>query len=630
MGVRARMTGGSADLFARALAHHREGRLAAADAIYQHILAVSPDDADVLRLSAMIAHDSGDSSRALALLGRAIDVRPDANAYFSRGVVRRQSDPDGALADFRQAVAVEPQHSQALAQLGLLLLERSAWDEAADVLAAAVAIKPVAYVLANLGIARYRQGRLDEAIACYEQAIDLDPSLAIAHNNLATALQEAGRADEAAALWRQLEPSLTDPVLAANGLTALNLVPGTLLEFDRAARAWAGRFAEGLPRLPPRTATDPERRLRIGYLCGDGLRRHTLAMTYLPLFEAHDRTRFDIVAYSDLPPERGDDITARLASAVSLWRPTYRASDEALANQIRSDEIDILVDGIGLAAGSRLLAAARRPAPIQIHFPPMSTTGMSAIDYVIGDWQLLPAGVDRFFIERLWRLDCGFLYHPLVDPPPPVAPPPMLRNGYVTFGSFNRIAKIGSTAIQAWARVLQAVPNSRLIIKSSLGLTPASIGRYQAAFADAGIASTRIEFRGRTPSDVEHLQQFADIDVALDTLPFGGVLTTCAASLMGVPVVTWAGTRVLERYGATILETIGMGEGIARDVDDYVAKAVSLAGDARRLARLRDDLRRQLQTSRLCNGAAFARSIEDAYREMWRQRCTGTEPGRQS
>jgi protein O-GlcNAc transferase len=616
------MNGPAGDLLARALAHHRAGRLAAADVIYQHILAVDPGHADALRLAALVAHETGDQARAFTLVNRAVDQRPDADAYYARGVVRRERDPDGAAVDFRQAISSNPQHSQALAQLGLLMLAREAWDDAAAVLERAVTTDATAApVFVNLAIARYRQRRIDDAIACYERALALDPSLDIAANNLATILEEIGRAEEAVGIWRRIERRLGDPILAGNLITALNLVPGDLEELERTARGWAERFAEPLPRLPARPAADPERRLRIGYVGGDGLRRHTLAMTYLPLIEAHDRSSFDIVAYSDLAPEHGDDVTARIAAAVSLWRPVRGLSDEALAHQIRADEIDILVDGIGHAAGSRLLAAARRPAPIQIHFPPMTTTGMSAIDYVIGDEHLLPDGTDRFFSEELWRLDCGFLYDPLVNVPAP-AEPPALRNGFITFGSFNRIAKIGPAAIGAWSRVLDAVPRSRLIIKSSAGLVPRAIADYQAAFADAGIPGQRLEFRGRTADHFEHLRHFNDIDIALDTLPFCGVLTTCAASMMGVPVVTWAGTRILERYGATILHAIGAADGVAHDLGEYVAKAVALANNPEELRRRRATLPARMAASPLCDGRAFARALESAYRAMWRRACS--------
>lgn len=617
------MTWQNAHLIERALAHQRRGEIAAADAIYRHVLEVNPSNTDALHYAGLIAHHGKDYARALDLLTRAVGLRPDfADAYYGRGLTRLEmGERDAAADDFQHAITQDPRHARAHMRLGLLMLDRNDLENAARSLEQATAAEPDSATAAvNLGIVRQRQGRLDDAVRHYERAIEIEPGLEIAHNNLAVALQELGRAEDALAIWHRIESELADPVLAANFLTGLNLVPGTLGEFDAAARRWAARFAEPLTHASPRPSADPDRRLRIGYIAADGLRRHTLAMTYMPLFEAHDRTQVDVIVYSDLSPAQADDITRRSMAGASLWQSVGGLSHEALAAQIRSDRIDVLVDGIGFAAGSRLQAVARRPAPIQVHFPPMSTTGMSAIDYVIGDERLVPRSNEPFFIEKIWRLDCGFLYHPLIDLPP-LAPPPAIRNGYITFGSFNRIAKIGRTAVATWARVLQAVAGSRLIIKSSVGLSPDAIIRYQAAFREHGISAERIEFRGRVAGDVDHFRQFNDIDVALDTLPFCGVLTTCAASAMGVPVVTSAGTRILERYGTAILGAIGFNEGVATDVDDYVAKAIALASDPAQLAVLRPALRDQLLASPLCDAPAFAHSLESAYRAMWQHWC---------
>lgn len=611
------------NLLGRALILLRNGDPAAAETICQHVLDVDPRNATALYLAGVIAHDRFDHTRSFEMMNRALEVRPDFDdALCGRGIARRHlGQAELAVGDFMSALALNPGHASALYHLGLWRLEHNDLEGAANKFESALAVDPdLAMALANLGLVRHRQHRLDDAVRLHSRALELEPTLAVARNNLAGALQELGRAAEGLALLRRLDAENADAVVGMNVLTCLNLVPGDPPSFLREARHWARRFANPVAPIRTHRPAEPERRLRIGYVAAKGLARHTLAMTYLPLLAAHDRERFDIAVYSDLPPAREDDVTRRAQAFVSAWHRTCDLDDAALAERVAADGIDLLVDGIGFAAGSRLLAFARRPAPVQLHFPPMSTTGMDAIDYVVGDARLMPPGVDPSFAEKLWRLPCGFLYQPLDELPAP-APPPALRNGYVTFGSFNRIAKIGLEAVATWAAVLHAVPRSRLIVKSTIGLSPDAVRRYHGLFAGHGIAAERLEFCDPAQDEVGHLRQFNDIDIALDTLPFGGVLTTCGALAMGVPVVTWAGTRILERYGAMILDTAGFAAGVAANVDDYVARAQALAADPAELGNLRGVLRARLFASALCDGPAFARSLEQAYREMWRRRC---------
>lgn len=613
-------------LLARAIRLIQSGDPGAADAICRHVLAVDPAHSTALYISGLIAHDLGDHARSFEMMDRAIALQPDfADAYCGRGVARRHlRQPEAALEDFRRAVALDPKQARAHLYIGLSLLEQSALAAAAEHFEAALSHEPtLAMALANLGLVRHRQQRLDEAVQLYQRTLAIEPSLTPTLNNLAGALQELGRAAEALEILHRVDAQSMDPVVGMNVLTCLNLVPGTPQEFHVAAKSWASRFADPLARPMPHRSRDPDRRLRVGYIAAQGLRRHTLAMTYLPLFEAHDPAQVETFAYSDLPEHQEDAVTARARAVVSTWRRTAGLDDDALADRIMADEIDILVDGIGFAAGSRLLAAARRPAPVQIHFPTMSTTGMTAFDYVFGDDNLLPHPVDGAFTERPWRLACGFLYRP-TDSLPALVPPPAVRNGFITFGSFNRIAKIGPESIALWAAVLKQVPTSRLIIKSTVDISDESARRYRELFAKHGVDQDRLLLGG---ADAGELHAFNDIDIALDTVPFGGVLTTCAALAMGVPVVSWVGARVLERYGAAILTAARFTDGLAADQQTYVMRAAELARAPARLAALRPQLRGQLLGSPLCDGPTFARSVEHAYRAMWRRWCAGQAPG---
>jgi predicted O-linked N-acetylglucosamine transferase (SPINDLY family) len=519
-----------------------------------------------------------------------------------------------AQAIWRHLVVAEPDNALARFYLGTLLGSLGQYAEAETWLAEAVRLAPdLPELLGNLGVVRQRLGRLEDAVVCYRKALTLRHDLLEVHNNLGGALQELGRAEESLAAYRNA--GVTDSATAANILTTLNLVPGTRAQFLAEAQDWARRFAD--PLTPPRANRPRGTRLRIGYVGADGFCRHTLALTWLPLLEAHDTRRVEVFAYSDLPTAREDDISQRF-QAVSTWRHTADLDDERLAALIREDRIDVLVDGIGFAAGTRLLAFARRPAPVQVHFPPMSTTGMKAMDYVVGDARLFPESAEADFSETIYRLPCAFLYAPLTDLPP-LTPPPATKNGYVTFGSFSRPPKISTTALAAWARILSALPGSHLRIKSGALLTDGTVATLRRGLARHGVAPDRLEFRTRVADDIAHYQELLDIDIALDTFPHGGVLTTCDALTMGVPVVTLTGERVLERYGATLVQEAGFAEGSVTDVDRYVGHAVSLGSDVPRLAALRPQLAASMRGSALCDAPRFTTTLEDAYDAMYRQ-----------
>jgi len=517
---------------------------------------------------------------------------------------------------WRHVAASEPGNAVARFHLGTLMGSLGEYAEAETWLAEAARLAPrVPEVLGNLGFMRQKLGRFDDAAECYRQALMLRPDLPLLHNNLGGALQELGRAEDALAAYRAADAAGADAAMAANLLTTLNLVPGTRAQFLAAARDWARRFAD--PLTPPRVAHTRGTRLRVGYVGAEGFCRHTLALTWLPLFEAHDAKRVDVFAYSDLPAEREDDVSHRF-QALSTWRRSAGLDHEQLASLIRDDRIDVLVDGIGFAAGSRLLSFARRPAPVQVHFPPMSTTGMVAMDYVVGDDVLIPPEAGSDFSEKVWRLPCAFLYAPAAVLPPP-GPPPAERNGYVTFGSFSRPAKISASTRAAWARILADLPTARLRIKSGSPLTDSAMAAIRDDIARPGVDPGRIDFRHRVP-DAEHYRELLDIDIALDTFPHGGVLTTCDALITGVPVVTLMGSRVLERYGASLLQSAGFAEGVTSDVGQYVSRALALASEPARLTALRQTLSAAMRASPVCDARHFASTLEDAYDGMWQER----------
>jgi protein O-GlcNAc transferase len=341
----------------------------------------------------------------------------------------------------------------------------------------------------------------------------------------------------------------------------------------------------------------------------------------MPLLQPHDRARIEIVCYAEIAhPDRRTDAFKALADQ---WHATVGLTDAALASQIRDDAIDLLVDLSGHTANHRLAVFARRPAPIQLSwlgYP--CTTGLAAIDYRLTDALADPApAADALHAERLVRLPHGFQVYVPPRPAPEVGPPPAARAGALTFGSFNNLAKLNDDVIALWARILAAVPGSRLLLKFHQLADAATGARYRARFAAAGIAAERVLLEPGIGDWTRHMARYGAVDIGLDPFPYNGTTTTCEALWMGVPVVTLRGDRHAGLVGASLLTRLGLTELIAADRDDYVAKATALAGDAARLASLRAGLRARFAASPLGDPARFARAVEAAYREVWTAWC---------
>src|SRR5262245_5556893 len=318
-----------------------------------------------------------------------------------------------------------------------------------------------------------------------------------------------------------------------------------------------------------------------------------------------------------------DSVTTRLQGLADHWLVTVGLSDQRLAERIRCDGIDILVDVAGHTAGNRLLVFARKPAPVQVTwlgYP--NTTGLKAIDYRLVDAVTDPAGeADVWASETLVRLEDGFLcYGGLRDGPEPT-PPPCLKTGVVTFGSFNNPAKVSTATFDAWAKLLSRLPQARLILKGISFADAATRALFFARLGERGVAADRIELVTWLPGATEHLALYHRVDIALDPFPFNGTTTTCEALWMGVPVITLRGHRHAGRVGASLLTQIGLTDLIANSIEEYVEIAVALAGNSGRLDDLRHALRPRMAASTMCDEGAFACKMEAAFRTMWQHWC---------
>lgn len=509
---------------------------------------------------------------------------------------------DEAEAILAEVVKSAPKDRDALANLGVLLAQRGDAAGAVAALTRAVGIdRRNALLRFNLGNALRDRGDGRAALDAYHGAVDLQPDLAAAWRNKANLESELGLYAAAAADYARVEALEPAANLAPTRILNMNLAPLTGADTLAVATEWAKTYAD---RLAPvaRPAIKGCGRIRVGYLAA-GL--FTLDGTQLAVLAHHDHSRFDVVVYFD-----GDPAHRRLERfrALATVRMTRGLSDSALAELIAADGLDILIDGFGFPKGHRLLAVARRPARIHLHWPPMTTTGMAAMDGLVADARTVPIGTEGDFRERVYRLPCS--YHFALDELE--VPGQRLRpeDGAIVFGCFNTLGKIGAESIALFARVLAAVPGSRLRVK---GMVQSAFDhpRLKEGFATHGIGADRLEFLAPTASYGDHLAAFGGLDVALDPVPYNGVTTTFESLWMGVPVVTLPGCRILDRYGLSLLTEAGFVDGIAADADDYVARAARLAADRDLRESLRLSLRDRVRASRLNDSARFTRDLED-------------------
>ncbi|MBI3898538.1 MAG: tetratricopeptide repeat protein [Gammaproteobacteria bacterium] len=449
----------------------------------------------------------------------------------------------------------------------------------------ALAIRPnYAEVYNNLGSALQERGRLEEAVASYRKAIALKPDFAEAHSNLLFCLNY-------------------HPDLSAEAIFA---------EYQRWNEVHARPVLKG--DVSHGHGRDPERRLRVGYVSPD-LRQHSARHFIEPLLSHHDKTQVEVFAYAQVAAE--DAVSARLKGYTDHWINTVGMSDEALAQMIRRDGIDILIDLAGHTAGNRLLVFARKPAPIQMSWMGYGyTTGLEAIDYFLGDAAFTPQGCEPVFSERIVRLPAFAAYRPDADMGEP-GPSPVQQTGSITFGSLSRSIRINHRVIRTWAALLQRVPGSRLIINSRNLQSASQQAEMQQRFAQYGTGAERLLLGYDSPP----WDLLRKIDISLDCFPHNSGTTLIESLYMGVPYVTLAERPSVGCIGSSFLRNAGHPEWIAATEAEYVDKAAALAANKERLASLRANLRGQVQASLLMDEAGFARSVETACRDLWRQWC---------
>jgi predicted O-linked N-acetylglucosamine transferase (SPINDLY family) len=566
----------------------------------------------------------GDLAGAAACFEHVLKLRPESiEACNNLGLVLMgEGRLEEAERSFRQVLSLRPELAGAQNNLGLALLNQGRLHEALTHFKSALRLQPdLADAHNSLGLAHEALGDPDAALACFEQAVAITPDHFGALANLGNSYKDAGLPEEAVAAYRAavaLRPD--DSAVHSNLLLSMQYQsaadPRDLVD---EARRDAARHADPLAdTLMPRTIRPlAARRLRIGYVSAD-LREHALSFFLGPILAAHDRSRFEIVCYADVP--RPDAVTERLRGHVDHWRSLVGLSDDVAAERIRRDEIDILVDLNGHTAGNRLAAFGHRPASIQVSYLGyLGTTGLSAIDYYLTDEYADPVGATQaLYSEELIRLPgCGFCYDP--GPAPEVASSPSYRRtGHLTFGCLNNPAKVTEGVLRLCSRVLVAAPDSRLLLAT--GASRRAEERFRAVIARQGVAPQRLVFAGRAASRTDYLRTYEEIDIALDPFPYNGVTTTCDALWMGVPVISLIGRTCISRQGVRFLQSIGLAELLADSADEYVETARRLAANLSRLEGLHSELRPRMASSSLMDAERLTRNLESAYLAMAEKR----------
>ena len=578
---------GQAVLIAQDRQQH--GDLAGAEKIYRLILAVDPNHGDAMFFLGVLVHQMGNSRQAFTLLKLAIEKHPKVYKYhFNFGIICDEvSALEESIKAYRCAIAIDPQPA--------------AWG--------------------NLGKVLKQFGELDEAAECCKQCIQLQKHFqnAIPYNNLGTVYQQQGKLKEAIecfAMAVSIDP--TDAMAESNYLYTLNfLAQPDLQNIFNAHKNFGARYDRPMAPRPSPTATDSTRKIRVGYVSAD-FRQHSVAHFIEPILAAHDQSKFELFCYYNYSIV--DERTNHMKSLVPNWRLIFKRPDADVAELIRRDGIDILVDLAGHTGTNNLPMFGLKPAPVQVSwigYP--NTTGLSTMDYRITDAFADPQGAaDGLHTEKLWRLPECFSCFEAPTNSPDVGPLPLLKNAHITFGSFNNFAKTTPEVIAVWANILKRVPQSRLVLKNKSMAAKHVQTFLHAHFAKNGVGPDQLDFMTMDNEQASHMDRYNSIDIALDPFPYNGTTTTFDALWMGVPMVVLSGNNHVSRVGVSQMRNLGLPELIARDTNDYVNIAVNLANDVPRLTALRAGLRERLKNSPMMNVPRFTKNLEEAYEAMWK------------
>jgi predicted O-linked N-acetylglucosamine transferase (SPINDLY family) len=589
---------------------------------YARAVELKPKYPDALNNLSAALLDSGRFQEAIGCCRRALALDPNHAAAFNNlgNALKLAGDRDGAIEAYTRAVELHPEQSKAHNNLGVALKDAGRYEEALACFQKALILDPtIAESHNNLGATLQAGGRIMQAMECFKRAIHLRPEYPEANNNLAMIWKDLGQLDEAVAcLRRALNHKPVRPGVHSNLIYTLLYHRG----YDQAAlshelQRWNALHGRPLAAhiRPHENDPSPERRLKIGYVSPD-FRNHCAASFLLPTLSRHNHEEFEIHCFASVA--RPDGVTARFIPLADRFHQVSPFNDAELAEIIRAEGIDILVDLTLHMANNRLLTFARKPAPVQITwlgYP--GSTGLAAMDYRLTDPHLdPPLRNDRFCTERSIRLPETFwCYDPMADQPD-VNPLPAPANGFVTFGCLNNFCKVNEPTLRLWADAMRHAPRSRLMLLAPQGSRQTVLD----ILASEDISYERVQFVNGCPR-ADYLRLYQQIDIALDTYPYNGHTTSLDALWMGVPVISLCGPAPVSRAGFSQLRNLSLGELVAQTDEHFIQIAAKWSADLPLLAELRAGLRQRMENSPLMNAAAFTVNLEKIYRDLWRRWC---------
>ncbi|KAG2683013.1 hypothetical protein I3760_10G012100 [Carya illinoinensis] len=621
--------------------YKNRGELESAIACYERCLAVSPNFEIAKNNMAIALTDlgtkvklEGDINQGVAYYKKALYYNWHyADAMYNLGVAYGEMLKfDMAIVFYELAFHFNPQCAEACNNLGVIYKDRDNLDKAVECYQLALSIKPnFSQSLNNIGVVYTVQGKMDIAASLIEKAIIANPTYAEAYNNLGVLYRDAGNISLAIDAYEQclkIDPDSRNA--GQNRLLAMNYInEGHDDKLFEAHRDWGKRFMRLYSQYTSwENLKDPERPLVIGYVSPDFFTHSVSYFIEAPLVH-HDNENFKLVVYSAVV--KADAKTIKFKEKVikkgGIWRDVYGIDEKKVASMVREDKVDILVELTGHTANNKLGMMACRPAPVQvtwIGYP--NTTGLPTIDYRITDSLVDPPDTEQKHVEELVRLpECFLCYTPSPEAGP-VPTTPALSNGFITFGSFNNLAKITPKVLQVWARILCSVPNSRLVVKCKPFCCDSVRKRFLLTLEQLGLEPLRVDLLPLILLNHDHMQAYSLMDISLDTFPYAGTTTTCESLYMGVPCITMAGSVHAHNVGVSLLGKVGLGHLIAKNEDEYVQLALQLASDITALSNLRMSLRGLMSKSPVCDGTNFTLGLESAYRNMWHRYCKGDVP----